>query len=128
MALAALTLAACSADPAPAPVSDTAVAPIDRTVAPLEPATTVSDPAGQRISLPAPPRRIVCLSGLCDDLVVELGMVPAGTSTPALLANPALLGDRAAEVPVVAGTFGSEDVESIAALQPDLVIGLTGVH
>jgi iron complex transport system substrate-binding protein len=86
------------------------------------------DPKDVPIALPRPPERIVCLTGLCDDMVVELGLVPAGTSNPALLANPALLGDAAASVPVVAGSFGSEDVESIAALRPDLVIGLTGVH
>jgi iron complex transport system substrate-binding protein len=101
---------------------------VERAVAPLAPALTVTDPAGGTLALPAAPQRIVCLSGLCDDIVVDLGLVPAGTSNPALLANPALLGDAAAAVPVVAGGFGSEDVESIAALDPDLVIGLTGVH
>jgi iron complex transport system substrate-binding protein len=101
---------------------------VDRTTAPLAPALEIIDPHGVTVALPRSPERIVCLSGLCDDLVVELGLVPAGTSNPALLANPALLGPAAADVPVVVGSFGSEDVESIAALQPDLVIGLTGVH
>ncbi|GAA2559842.1 ABC transporter substrate-binding protein [Pseudonocardia hydrocarbonoxydans] len=126
-ALAAALLAGCGAAAPDAP-GPSAAPEIDRTVAPLEPALSVTDPAGTTVTVPAPPERIVCLSGLCDDIVVELGLTPAGTSTPALLANPALLGDAAAGVPTVAGSFGSEDVESIAALDPDLVIGLSGVH
>ena len=102
-------------------------AAIDRTVQPLQPSLTVTA-AGSQLALPKVPERIVCLNGLCDDVLTELGIVPAATSNPALLAHPALLGDRAAAVPVVKGTFGSEDVESIAALKPDLVIGLPGVH
>lgn len=128
--LTGVLLAACGtgtgthqAEPAAPPAP-----PVDRAVAPLQPALSVTDPKGTAVTLPQAPQRIVCLTGLCDDMVVELGLLPAGTSTPALLANPALLGERAAEVPVVAGSFGSEDVESIAALRPDLVIGLSGVH
>ncbi|MER7012221.1 ABC transporter substrate-binding protein [Saccharopolyspora sp. NPDC000359] len=127
---AALGLAGCStapeeqsadAAPAPAPV-------IERTAQPLEASLTITDPHGHQLSLPKPPERIVCLSGLCDDMLVELGMAPAGTSSPDLLAHPALMGQRGSAVPVVQGSFGSEDVESIAALEPDLVIGLAGVH
>ncbi len=122
---AAAVLAACGTA-APATPQAPAAPPvpvIDRGTAPLEPALEITDLKDVVIALPRPPERIVCLSGLCDDMVVELGLVPAGTSNPALLANPALLGDAAASVPVVAGSFGSEDVESIAALRPDLVIG-----
>jgi iron complex transport system substrate-binding protein len=96
---------------------------IDRTVQPLQPSLTVGS-----VTLPKVPERIVCLNGLCDDVLTDLGIVPAGTSNPTLLTHPALLGDRGAAVPVVKGTFGSEDVESIGALKPDLVIGLPGVH
>ncbi|WP_229786857.1 ABC transporter substrate-binding protein [Actinokineospora fastidiosa] len=124
---AALVAAGCSAAPtvpAPAPAPPS----VDRTAAPLDPALAVTDPHGVRIELPAPPERIVCLNGLCDDIVVDLGLVPAGTSNPTLISHPALLGERGKAVPVVAGSFGGEDVESIAALDPDLVIGLEGVH
>lgn len=127
-ALLVAVLTACAAPPPATQVDAVPVPRIDRAVAPLEPALTVTDPAGTTVSLPAPPQRIVCLSGLCDDMLVELGLVPAGTSNPELLASPVLLGDGATAVPEVQGSFGSEDVESIAALDPDLVIGLTGVH
>ncbi|MEY7973278.1 ABC transporter substrate-binding protein [Saccharomonospora xinjiangensis] len=101
---------------------------IERAAAPLDASLTVTDPQGHTVTLDGPPERIVCLSGLCDDLVVALGMTPVGTSNPDVLTNPALLGEDDEKVPVIAGTFGSEDVESIAALEPDLVIGLSGVH
>ncbi|MER5671125.1 ABC transporter substrate-binding protein [Pseudonocardia alni] len=128
VALVALLLAGCGGTAAPAPEAAAERPAVSRDVAPLEPALSVTDPRGTAVTVPAPPTRIVCLTGLCDDMVVELGLTPAGTSTPALLKNPVLLGDRAAQVPTVAGSFGSEDVESIAALRPDLVIGLGGVH
>lgn len=126
----AIGLAGCSAAPDEQP-ADAAPAPapvIDRAAQPLSASTTITDPHGQQVRLPKPPERIVCLSGLCDDVLVELGMTPAGTSNPDLLAHPALMGERGKSVPVVRGSFGSEDVESIAALRPDLVIGLSGVH
>lgn len=128
VALVALLLAGCGGTAAPAPEAAAERPAVSRDVAPLEPALSVTDPRGTAVTVPAPPTRIVCLTGLCDDMVVELGLTPAGTSTPALLKNPVLLGERAAQVPTVAGSFGSEDVESIAALRPDLVIGLGGVH
>ncbi|GAA1867019.1 siderophore ABC transporter substrate-binding protein [Pseudonocardia alni subsp. carboxydivorans] len=128
VAVVALLLAGCGGTATPAPEAAAERPAVSRDVAPLEPALSVTDPRGTAVTVPAPPTRIVCLTGLCDDMVVELGLTPAGTSTPALLKNPVLLGERAAQVPTVAGSFGSEDVESIAALRPDLVIGLGGVH
>lgn len=121
-----LLVAGCSAPvaddrPVPRPVQ------IDRTVQPLSASLTVTV-AGQRLTLPKAPERIVCLNGLCDDVLAELDMLPAATSNPALLTHPALLGARGGAIPVVKGTFGAEDVESVAALRPDLVIGLPGVH
>ncbi|MEV0585192.1 ABC transporter substrate-binding protein [Nonomuraea sp. NPDC050310] len=90
---------------------------------------SVADPAGGgRVTLPKAPERIVCLTGLCDDILVELGLVPVATTTPKLLSRPDYLGARGAEVPVVPGGFGSEDVAAIARARPDLVIGLAGVH
>ncbi|QFU88309.1 ABC transporter substrate-binding protein [Amycolatopsis sp. YIM 10] len=123
----ALTLSACAGGPAES-AGAAPPAAVDRAVAPLEPSLRITDPHGRELALTAPPQRIVCLSGLCDDLTTELGIVPAGTSNPRLLGHPVLLGDAGASVPVVRGSFGSEDVESIAALKPDLVIGLSGVH
>ncbi|WP_433273478.1 ABC transporter substrate-binding protein [Actinosynnema sp. CS-041913] len=118
-------LAACSTAPAEETPQAT---PVVRTAAPLAAALSITDPHGQNVTLAEPAERIVCLNGLCDDLVTDLGLTPAGTSNPTLITHPALLGDAGKAVPVVPGTFGSEDVEAIAGLKPDLVIGLPGVH
>ncbi len=128
----AAVVAGCSAAPADsvstAPTESTRPS-IDRTAAPLAPSLTVTDPAGRVLTVTKPPQRVVCLNGLCDDIVTTLGLTPVGTSNPALVRHSALLGDQAgAAVAVVPGTFGSEDVEAIAAMRPDLVIGLPGVH
>lgn len=76
----------------------------------------------------AKPERIVCLTGICDDALVELGLVPVATTTPKLLSRPDYLGAEGAKVPVIPGSFGAEDVAKIAEAKPDLVIGLAGVH
>lgn len=124
-------LAGCSAAPGEQAADTPDIAPtpmIDRAAQPLQASSTITDPHGHQLSLPKAPERIVCLSGLCDDMLVELGMTPTGTSNSALLIHPALMGEVGKTVPAVQGSFGSEDVESIAALKPDLVIGLSGVH
>ncbi|SDN30588.1 ABC transporter substrate-binding protein [Allokutzneria albata] len=126
--LALLALAACTSAPAQTPAAQGEVDQVDTRVQPLSPALDITDPRGTRITLPKAPERVVCLTGLCDDVLTELGVKPAGTSNAALLTHPALLGDAGRAVPVVPGSFGSEDVEAIAGLRPDLVIGLAGVH
>lgn len=97
-------------------------------VTPVTPALRITGPGGETVTLPAKPQRIVCLTGLCDDVLVELGLAPVGTSTPGLLALPEFMGTESASVTTIPGSFGSEDVESIAALKPDLVVGLAGAH
>jgi iron complex transport system substrate-binding protein len=122
----AVAVAGCGqSSPAPASTQPVPSAP------PVEPVTanlSVTDVRGNQISLAAKPERIVCLTGLCDDALVELGLKPVMTSTPKLLGRPDYLGDAAKAVPTVPGGFGNEDVAAIAAARPDLVIGLAGAH
>ncbi|WP_395727758.1 ABC transporter substrate-binding protein [Nakamurella sp.] len=140
-ALGVLTLAGCTADSSAAVTSAAAASstsssaavsftasPAGSAVTPVTPALTVTGPGGETVTLTKRPERIVCLTGICDDVLVELGLQPVGTTTPDLLALPEFLGDKAAEVATVDGSFGNEDVASIAALKPDLVIGLAGAH
>ncbi|TDC83924.1 ABC transporter substrate-binding protein [Micromonospora sp. KC606] len=89
---------------------------------------TVTDVRGQTISLRSKPERIVCLTGLCDDALVELGLTPTATRTPKLVVRPDYLGEAGKAVPALPGTFGNEDVAAIATAKPDLVMGLAGVH
>lgn len=111
-----------------APAGSAAPGSAAPSVDPVKPALTVTGPGGEVITLDKEPERIVCLTGLCDDVLVELGLQPVGTSTPDLLALPQFLGADSSSVSTITGSFGSEDVESIAALRPDLVVGLAGAH
>ncbi|WP_170222856.1 ABC transporter substrate-binding protein [Nonomuraea turkmeniaca] len=95
---------------------------------PVSAALTVTDPHGKTFTLPKKPERVVCLTGLCDDALVELGLTPVATTLPKLLSRPDYLGAKGAAVPVIPGSFGGEDVAKIAEAKPDLVIGLAGVH
>ncbi|MBB4675128.1 ABC transporter substrate-binding protein [Crossiella cryophila] len=124
-------VSACTAAPpatAPANTSGAAGTDVPVSAAPLAPSLSVTDPNGQNLTLPKIPERIVCLTGLCDDALTELGLKPAGSSNAVLLTLPQIAGEAGKSVPVVPGSFGQEDVEAIGALKPDLVIGLSGVH
>ncbi|GAA4985014.1 iron complex transport system substrate-binding protein [Nonomuraea thailandensis] len=115
------------------PRTGAAAAPATRqaaevTPAPVSAALTVSDPHGKTFTLKKKPERVVCLTGLCDDALVELGLAPVATTTPKLLSRPDYLGAKGADIPVIPGSFGGEDVARIAEAKPDLVIGLAGVH
>ncbi|MEU5397708.1 ABC transporter substrate-binding protein [Streptomyces sp. NPDC005963] len=100
----------------------------DVTVQPIEAARSVTDARGVTVATPEPPRRIVCLVALCDDMLTELGMTPTATNSQ-LLAHDAFLGPaEAARVPVVPGGFLSPEVEAILSFKPDLVIGLKDTH
>ncbi|GAA3310150.1 ABC transporter substrate-binding protein [Nonomuraea dietziae] len=122
--LVALALAAgCGQQPPPAPQAAPAAS-----AGPVSPALSITDPHGRTVKLERKPERVVCLTGLCDDMLVELGLTPTATATPKLLSRPDYLGAQGAKVPVIPGGFGGEDVAEIAEARPDLVIGLAGVH
>jgi iron complex transport system substrate-binding protein len=92
------------------------------------PALTATGPHGEKVTLAKVPERIVCITGICDDITAALEITPVGTTTPGVAALDFEFGSAAKDIPVVPGSFGSEDVESIARLKPDLVIGLGGAH
>lgn len=100
-----------------------AAAPVTPAAA-VDPSLSIVDPAGTTVTLDHVPQRIVCVTGICDDILVSLGITPVGTTTPALLSLPEYLGEGASTVTVIPGGWGNEDVEVIASLKPDLVIGL----
>ncbi|WP_030174109.1 ABC transporter substrate-binding protein [Spirillospora albida] len=126
-ALLALAVTGCGGSDAKTPAASAPATPV-ASATPVAASLTVTDPAGKTLTLKKAPERIVCLTGICDDILVELGLTPAGTTTPELLTRPDYLGSAGAKVPVVPGGFGGEDVTAIAKARPDLVIGLAGVH
>ena len=111
----------------PAPTAATSSTPAPG-VTPVTPALTATGPDGAEVSVPAAPQRIVCLTGICDDILASLGIVPVATSTPNLVTRPEIFGDKGKDIPVVPGSFGAEDTSFAAEVKPDLVIGLAGVH
>jgi iron complex transport system substrate-binding protein len=95
-------------------------------------AQTVTDGSGASVAINGPVSRVVCLTGICDDALLELGLEPVASreaGTHDLLAQTEFLGpDAAAKIPTIGGGFGEENVEDVIKAGPDLVIGLAGVH
>jgi iron complex transport system substrate-binding protein len=95
-------------------------------------AVTVTDGSGASVTIDGPVTRVACLTGICDDALLELGLEPVASREAGahdLLAQPEFLGPEAAEkIPTIGGSFGEENVEDVIKATPDLVIGLAGVH
>lgn len=86
---------------------------------------TVVHSAGST-EIPAKPTRIVVLDSGELDGVLALGVTPVGAASAAADGGgqPAYLADRAKDIESV-GTFKEPDLEKIAALDPDLILGST---
>ncbi|GAB3076283.1 ABC transporter substrate-binding protein [Nocardioides zeae] len=79
-------------------------------------------------AVPADPQRVVVLEPVQLDTAVALGATPVGAAVLNEAAGvPAYLGDGAADVETV-GTVTEPDVDRIAALRPDLIIGTETRH
>lgn len=85
--------------------------------------TRVVQHARGETEVPADPQRVVVLEPVQLDTAIALGAVPVGSAVlGAGDGIPAYLGDVAAGISTV-GTFQEPDLEAIAALQPDLILG-----
>ncbi len=109
-----------TATPQPAPTQ----APIP-TAAPS--AVSLTDSAGEELVFASRPVRVACLTEICPDIMAELGLEPVAVNDP-LSTDPRFFGSRADEFRVIGGSFFEPSLEDIAAAEPDLVIGLGGVH
>ena len=100
-----------------------------QTPAPTATPSTVSltDSTGELLTFTARPVRVACLTEICPDIMAELGLEPVAVNDP-LSTDPRFFGSRADEFRVIGGSFFEPSLEDIAAAQPDLVIGLAGVH
>ncbi|MEQ3550141.1 iron-siderophore ABC transporter substrate-binding protein [Pseudonocardia nematodicida] len=80
------------------------------------------------VEVPADPQRVVVLEPVQLDTAVALGAVPAGAAVLTEASGvPDYLGAMAQDVSVV-GTVTEPDLERIAALSPDLVLGTDSRH
>ena len=98
---AACVLSACvpgadAPETSPAPTATTSSAPAP--VTPVTPALTATGPDGAEVSVPATPQCIVCLTGICDDILASLGIVPVATSIPNLATRPEIFGDKGKDI------------------------------
>ncbi|MCC5948081.1 MAG: ABC transporter substrate-binding protein [Nitriliruptoraceae bacterium] len=85
-----------------------------------------TDAEGVTVSFDEPIERVVCLTGPCVDILAELDVEPAGILGPRLVTDERYFGVAGEQIPVLEGSFDDPDLESLAAMEPDLVIGLTG--
>jgi iron complex transport system substrate-binding protein len=77
---------------------------------------TVTDFMGQPVTINAPPQRVVGMSASISEMLFAIGMTPVGV-TDGMDYPPA-----AANLPTF-GTGYQPDLEALAALEPDLIIG-----
>ncbi|WP_380173288.1 ABC transporter substrate-binding protein [Kineococcus sp. DHX-1] len=117
---AGLLLAGCSAStsaPAPSAASSDGSAAAERVV----------EHARGRTQVPAAPQRVVVLEPVQLDTAVALGTTPVGAAVASNVTGvPAYLEVGDAVEPV--GTVPEPDLEAIAALRPDLVLGTQTRH
>ena len=111
-----------TATPAAPSASPTATPPEEEPAA-----VTLTDGTGQSLTFETRPVRVACLTEICPDIMAELGLEPVAVNDP-LSSDPRFFGARAEEFRLIGGSFFEPNLEDIAAAEPDLVIGLIGVH
>ena len=80
-------------------------------------ALSIVDDRGKRITLPAPPKRIVCLYGALTEIVATLGRCEAISGVTAHETYPPCIRNK-----VRVGTHLRPNLEIILSLRPDLVL------
>lgn len=80
-----------------------------------------TDWTGTTRTLTKRPTKIVCLTGFCEDALYQLGLEPAAVNDT-LYKQPYFWGPDKV-FPAITGGFGAPNLEDIAKIQPDLVIG-----
>lgn len=125
------TLAPEPTAPATAMPSPTATPVPEPTATQIPTATpstvSLTDSTGELLTFTTRPVRVACLTEICPDIMAELGLEPVAVNDP-LSQDPRFFGSRADGFRVIGGSFFEPSLEDIAAAQPDLVIGLGGVH
>ncbi len=86
---------------------------------------TVTDKSGVEITLAAPVEDILCLSIACIDHLHQLGLQPAGITDLLALPFEQYFGEIDEDMTIISGGM-QPDIEQIAAMGPDLIIGQAG--
>lgn len=90
--------------------------------------STFKDVTGTEISVDLPVEKVACLTEICVDALVELGLKPAAVTAGGLAPEPEFYGEEAASLGIIGGSFFEPNLEDISLAGPDLVIGLEGTH
>ena len=118
---------AATAEPTTAATATPAATEAATPAATPDQSRTVEDASGEMVTLEAPAVRVVCLTGLCVDTMFVLGIKPVA-AYDLLHLDPAYWGPEENEIGAISGSFFEPSLEDIARAEPDLVIGLGGVH
>ncbi len=117
--------AAPTATPQPVATQAPTATPVPPTATPST--ISLTDSTGERLTFTTRPVRVACLTEICPDILAELGLEPVAVNDP-LSSDPRFFGSRADAFELIGGSFFEPNLEDIAAVEPDLVIGLSGVH
>jgi iron complex transport system substrate-binding protein len=91
---------------------------------------TVTDATGAEVTFDTSPSRIVCLNTACTHDLSVLGVKPLAVGPVgnyAAAIDPLVFGDEGRDIGILPWTDGY-DLEALAALQPDLIIGWDGIQ
>ncbi|NJL95409.1 MAG: ABC transporter substrate-binding protein [Anaerolineae bacterium] len=86
---------------------------------------TLEDETGTEITLESPAERILCLSIACLDFLYSLEITPAGMTDLLTIPYALHFGELTEDQTIIEGGM-TPDVEQIAAMEPDLIIGQAG--
>jgi len=125
-----LALVGCGS-PATTTTSESTVDTVNTPVpADAEGSFTATDATGTAITLTEPAERIVCTTENCVDILAQLEVAPVAVlaRNVGMAQDPRYLGDLAADVTTIGGSWFEPNIEDIITAQPDLVIGYAGVQ
>jgi iron complex transport system substrate-binding protein len=84
-----------------------------------------TDWTGTTRTLSKRPQRFVCLTGFCEDALFQLGLEPVAVNDM-LYKGPQFWGPNKT-IPAIGGSFGAPNLEDVAKMQPDIVIGFQNI-
>ncbi len=85
----------------------------------------ITDDRGETVELDAPATRVVSLEWMQTEMLTSLGVTPVGAADVAGYTSWVGTAVPLAGEPEDVGTRGEPSVEAIAALEPDLIVGVT---
>ncbi|MEK4403981.1 ABC transporter substrate-binding protein [Sporosarcina sp. FSL K6-6792] len=86
------------------------------------------DSTSTEIVLDKIPSEIICLTEICVDTLHLLKIDPSAVSADGITQESEFFGEAGAAIPLIGGTFFEPNIEDIYQTNPQLVIGLGGVH